>query len=386
MRPTARSGEPQAWRTLGARAARNQEEWRRNERSGQPRRRRTSARSWPSSSRRLRPRVRIRRSARRSADGFSPSATSGSSSTSAAKSEGRIAAAELKDAEGNLTVKEGETLEATVTGADPETGALLLKRRAGGKGKRSADVVPEIRQAYEAGLPVEGTVTGINKGGAEVQVAGMRAFCPLSQLDLRYVEDPQKFVGQKLAFRVSRLEEGNRGGRGPNIVLSRRALLEEEQQSRAAETRAEAPGGRHPSGQGHVADHLRRLRRPGRHRGHAPRLRDRPHPHDPSAGRLPGRPGGRGPGHQDREGQGREAARAHLPLPPRSGEGSLEGRRRPLPRGHGDHRPGDAPGDVRRLRRAGAGPRGPGPHQRDRGRPAAEPRPRGRAGSARTCR
>src|SRR6201747_1038267 len=65
----------------------------------------------------------------------------------------------------------------------------------------------------------------------------MRAFCPLSQLDLRYVENPQQFVGQKLMFKVNRLEEGNRGGRGPNIVLSRRALLEEEQQTKAAETR-----------------------------------------------------------------------------------------------------------------------------------------------------
>src|SRR5947199_3427883 len=65
----------------------------------------------------------------------------------------------------------------------------------------------------------------------------MRAFCPLSQLDLRYVENPQQFVGQKLMFKVNRLEEGNRGGRGPNIVLSRRQLLEEEQQTRASETR-----------------------------------------------------------------------------------------------------------------------------------------------------
>lgn len=153
------------------------------------------------------------------------------------KSEARIAAAELKDAEGNLTVKEGDTLSATVTGTDPETGALLLRRKAGGKGKRPAEVVPEIRQAAEANLPVEGLVTGLNKGGAEVQLYGMRAFCPLSQLDLRYVEDPQKFVGQKLMFKVNRLEEGNRGGRGPNIVLSRRQLLEEEQQARAAETR-----------------------------------------------------------------------------------------------------------------------------------------------------
>jgi small subunit ribosomal protein S1 len=153
------------------------------------------------------------------------------------KAEGRIAAAELKDAEGNLTVKEGDSIDATVTGTDPETGALLLRRKAGGKGKKPADVVPEIRQAAESNLPLEGLVTGLNKGGAEVQVYGMRAFCPLSQLDLRYVENPQQFVGQKLMFKVNRLEEGNRGGRGPNIVLSRRQLLEEEQQARASETR-----------------------------------------------------------------------------------------------------------------------------------------------------
>ena len=155
-----------------------------------------------------------------------------------AKSEGTIPVAELKDAEGNVTVNVGDQIEATVTGTDPESGALTLRKKAGGKGKKAAaEVVPEIRQAFESGLPLEGTVTGLNKGGAEVQVYGMRAFCPLSQLDLRYVADPQQYVGQKLTFKVARLEEGNRGGRGPNIVLSRRALLEEEQQSRAAETR-----------------------------------------------------------------------------------------------------------------------------------------------------
>jgi predicted RNA-binding protein with RPS1 domain len=106
------------------------------------------------------------------------------------KAEGRIAAAELKDAEGNLTVKEGDSIDATITGLDPETGAPMLQRRAGGKGKgkKPAEVVPEIRQAAENNLPLEGLVTGLNKGGAEVQVYGMRAFCPLSQLDLRYVE------------------------------------------------------------------------------------------------------------------------------------------------------------------------------------------------------
>jgi small subunit ribosomal protein S1 len=156
-----------------------------------------------------------------------------------AKSEGMIPAAELRDAEGNLTVNVGDTIEATVTGTDPETGALTLRRKAGGKGggKKAAEVHPEIRQAYENNLPIEGLVTGLNKGGAEIQVYGMRAFCPLSQLDLRYVPDPQQYVGQRLTFKVNRLEEGNRGGRGPNIVLSRRAYLEEEQQRRASETR-----------------------------------------------------------------------------------------------------------------------------------------------------
>jgi small subunit ribosomal protein S1 len=147
------------------------------------------------------------------------------------KSEGMIDVAQLKDSAGTLTVSVGDEIEATVTGNDPETGSLVLRRKAA----RGQDVALELRQALETGLPVEGVVTTINKGGAEVQVAGMRAFCPLSQLDLRYVENPQQFVGQRLTFRVSRIEPGKTR---PNIVLSRRALLEEEAETKAADTRA----------------------------------------------------------------------------------------------------------------------------------------------------
>lgn len=146
------------------------------------------------------------------------------------KSEGVIDVAQLKDSAGNLTVAAGDEIEATVTGNDPETGSLVLRRKAA----RGQDVALELRQALETGVPVEGVVTAINKGGAEVQVSGMRAFCPLSQLDLRYVENPQQFVGQRLTFRVSRIEPGKTR---PNIVLSRRALLEEEAETKAAETR-----------------------------------------------------------------------------------------------------------------------------------------------------
>ncbi len=155
------------------------------------------------------------------------------------KSEAVIETAQLKDAEGNLTANVGDSIDATVASADPETGLQLRKRAASGGGSggggKNPEAAAEIKMAWQHGLPVEGVVSGINKGGAEVQVRGLRAFCPLSQLDLRYVEDPAQFVGQRLAFRVTQFEDGRTR---PNIVLSRRAILEEEQQSKAAEARS----------------------------------------------------------------------------------------------------------------------------------------------------
>jgi len=67
-----------------------------------------------------------------------------------------------------------------------------------------------------------------------VQIAGQRAFCPGSQVDNRYVEDLQTFVGQRLTFRITRYQ----GGKRTNLVVSRRVLLEEEQKARAEEMRA----------------------------------------------------------------------------------------------------------------------------------------------------
>jgi small subunit ribosomal protein S1 len=148
------------------------------------------------------------------------------------KAEGMIDLAQVKDAEGQVTVNVGDKLEATVTGVDTETGSLVLKKRVG----RGAEARSEIEQAHANGIPVEGLVSAVVKGGVEVQVSGLRGFCPVSQLDLRYVEDPERFVGQRLTFRVTKYEEGGKGRR-PNIILSRRALLEEEQKAKATETR-----------------------------------------------------------------------------------------------------------------------------------------------------
>ncbi len=148
-----------------------------------------------------------------------------------AKSDGVIELAQLRDRDGTLTVKEGDELTATVVEVGGVSGGVVLKRVFGGRG---AEGSAELEAAFQHGLPVEGTVTGVNKGGVEVSIGGVRAFCPISQLDLRHVEDAGAFVGQKLLWRITRYETT---GRGANVVVSRRALLEEEQAARAAEVR-----------------------------------------------------------------------------------------------------------------------------------------------------
>jgi small subunit ribosomal protein S1 len=147
-----------------------------------------------------------------------------------AKAEGSIDLAELTDDDGQLTVQVGDPIEAVVISRDEQSGTLVL---GSGSGRRPHDGVA-LEEAYRGQLPVQGLVTGVTKGGVEVQIAGARGFCPASQIDIRFVEDLQELVGQHLTFRITRYE----GGRRVNLVVSRRAILEEEQQVRAAETRA----------------------------------------------------------------------------------------------------------------------------------------------------
>ena len=142
-----------------------------------------------------------------------------------AKSEGTVDRSELVGEDGRLTVGVGDEVEAMVTSID-DAGNCVLRVRPG----RGEALRLELRLAYEQRLPVEGMVAGEVKGGVEVTVGGLRAFCPVSQLDNRYVEDPGEFVGQRLEFRIRTFEDA---GRRPNIVLSRRVLLQEEAERRA---------------------------------------------------------------------------------------------------------------------------------------------------------
>jgi small subunit ribosomal protein S1 len=151
------------------------------------------------------------------------------------KSDAMIDIIELRDADGKLTVQIGDELEGRVVETQGKAGCVVL-RRAGGRSAGRAD----LEQAHQLGLPVEGLVSGVNKGGVEVQISGVRAFCPISQLDLRHVEAAAAYVGQRLSFRITRYEEDKRG---LNMVVSRRALLEEEARTQADATRGKLEPG-----------------------------------------------------------------------------------------------------------------------------------------------
>ena len=137
------------------------------------------------------------------------------------RSEGIISTVELKDDKGEVNFDPGEPLEAFVVAAGDE---IRLSRTIQGE-DRDSDV---LYQAYKSGVPIQGTITAANKWGVGVDVNGMRAFCPISQLDTKFVQEAEEYRGKTMEFRILRFRD-----RGRNIVLSRRALLEEERDKEA---------------------------------------------------------------------------------------------------------------------------------------------------------
>jgi small subunit ribosomal protein S1 len=124
--------------------------------------------------------------------------------------EGQVAAAELRER------KAGEVVDLFVTSV--ARGIRLSVN------PTDKNIAQDLKEAYETRRPVEGRVSEVCKGGVRVSVRGKSAFCPVSQLDLKRVEDAAAFVGQTLVFRITEFAEDGR-----NVVLSRRKLLEEEQ-------------------------------------------------------------------------------------------------------------------------------------------------------------
>jgi small subunit ribosomal protein S1 len=141
------------------------------------------------------------------------------------KSEGIADLQEFLDKNGNLTVKEGDWVEMRVSSI--RDGIHLTK----GIRVQGADALEILREAQQDLIPVEGRVSGVVKGGFEIDLSGIRSFCPLSQIDLRFCEKPEDHIGARYPFRIMEIKE-----KGKNVIVSRRVLLEEEQEKRSKET------------------------------------------------------------------------------------------------------------------------------------------------------
>ena len=119
--------------------------------------------------------------------------------------------------------KVGEEYEFHVDRYDPREGLLILNR----KGAVNTKVTWEN---LEVGQLVEGTVTGMNKGGLELEVKGMRAFMPAGQVDIVFHKDLSVMIGQKMQAEVTKFD-----ARGKDLVLSRRVILEREKEVKRQE-------------------------------------------------------------------------------------------------------------------------------------------------------
>ncbi|MDD3801254.1 MAG: 30S ribosomal protein S1 [Desulfuromonas thiophila] len=143
------------------------------------------------------------------------------------KGEGVLDARELQDDAGVLTAQVGERV--AVYFMSRAGGELRFTRRIGSGPAGAA----QLEEAWRSGIPVEGRVEKEIKGGYEIALPGSaRAFCPFSQIGLRRQDDPAALIGQSFPVKISQF-----GAQGRNIVVSRRAVLEEERRARREELR-----------------------------------------------------------------------------------------------------------------------------------------------------
>ena len=129
-----------------------------------------------------------------------------------ARNEGYIELGELRDEAGEISLSEGDEVEAEVVGT---RGAVRLSY----KKAKAAHVLETLKGAWKEQRPVSAKVVGLNKGGYEMRVDGVRAFCPNSQIGEHFVREPMRLVGQSFDFLITEFD-------GRSVVLSRRLYLE----------------------------------------------------------------------------------------------------------------------------------------------------------------
>ncbi|MBQ5943250.1 MAG: 30S ribosomal protein S1 [Bacteroidales bacterium] len=139
------------------------------------------------------------------------------------KSEGVIAAPEFRY---NPELKVGDTVEVYVESAEDRKGQLLLSH----KKARALKSWDRVNEAYDKNEVVKGFIKTRTKGGMIVDVFGIEAFLPGSQIDIKPIRDYDAFVNQTLDFKIVKINQEFR-----NVVVSHKALLEAEQEKRREE-------------------------------------------------------------------------------------------------------------------------------------------------------
>lgn len=125
----------------------------------------------------------------------------------------------IQFSEADQLPKVGEQIEAVIDRYEAAESLYLCSR---------PGVVQKAEwEMLEPGQVVEARVTGVNKGGLELEVANHRAFMPASQVDTRRIEDLSVFVGQKVRCQVTKVDRSGKG----NITLSRREVIGEERKA-----------------------------------------------------------------------------------------------------------------------------------------------------------
>lgn len=148
------------------------------------------------------------------------------------KSEGHVPASEFRNANGEVSVQIGDRIKVLMTREDGKKGYILSKRK--------ADYLAaweKIGDAAQEGAVVEGTITARVNGGYTVDI-GIQAFLPASQVAIRPSSDTNSYIGLKDTFKIIKLNQ-----KRDNIVLSRRAVLEEQRASVRDETLAKIEEG-----------------------------------------------------------------------------------------------------------------------------------------------
>jgi small subunit ribosomal protein S1 len=134
--------------------------------------------------------------------------------------------------QGQLTVHPGDALQVLVTSFRDGIFHCTSRLRQAGRGdSRSAKDSPSLamlREAFTTRIPVEGRVKAVNKGGFDVQVMGQKAFCPISQIERNYCQNPEVHLEQTYSFLITQYEEDGR-----NIVIGRKELLQAEEREKA---------------------------------------------------------------------------------------------------------------------------------------------------------